>query len=170
MPGILFGDPIEVLEESAIGGLDDIRLGDAGDPCPAVFPGVLEGQSADAIRAGGADQPEIDGDVGVDLDPVGAEGVEVLRVLTEEDPVDALLGDPDRPDVGEEVELLPHGHVAAFDIGPGISLPGRRRRAFQGDVVFLDLGQDVVGDGLVVGGPVLDRQALDVPDRRSCRP
>ena len=53
MPGILLGDPVEILEEAAVGRLDDVGLGDAGDPGPAVLLGVLEGQPADPVGARG---------------------------------------------------------------------------------------------------------------------
>jgi len=161
---VLLGDAIEVLEEAAVGRLDDVGLGDARDPLPPVLLGVLEGQPADAVGARAGDELEVDRDVVVDVDAVGAEGVEVLRVFAEEDPVDALLGDADGPDVGEEVELLADGHVAALDIRPGVALARRRRGALEGDGVFLDLVQDVGRDGAAVGGPVLDGQPLDIVD------
>jgi len=46
---------------------------------------MLEGQAADPVGGGSADEPEVDRDVAIHLDALRTERVEVLGVLAEED-------------------------------------------------------------------------------------
>ena len=148
-------------QELAVGGLDDVRLGDGGHLLDAVLLGMLEGQLDDPVRALLGGDAEIDGQVVVDVDAPAAEDVASLGVLPEEYPIDPLLRDAHRTDVGEQVQLAAHGHVRRFDVRPLVALLGGGGRPLEDDMAFLDLLQYVIRDGLEHLGPVLDGQSLD---------
>ena len=95
---------------------------------------------------------------------VASQGVGSLGVLPEEGPVDPELGDGHGPDVGEQVQLLPHRDVGGLDVGPGVPLGGRGGGSLEDHVALLQLLEGVVGDGLHDLGPPLDGEAVDLPD------
>ena len=148
------------VEEGAVGRLDDVGLGHDRHPLLGVGPRELEGHADDALRSGVRDQAEVHVEV-AQGESLAAQRVHVLRVLAKEHPVDAQARHADGADVGEEVQLLAHGDVGALDVGPLVALLGGGGGAFERDVVVADLGQHVVGDGLELGGAVLDREAVD---------
>ena len=67
-------------------------------------------------------------------------------------------------DVREEVERLAQPHVRRLDVRPSVALLRSVRRPLDGDVAFLDGGEDVVGDGLHLGRAVLDGESVDVAE------
>ena len=152
------------IEELAIGGLDDVGLGHDGYARLSCPLGVVECRLDDALGARGRDDAEVDGEVVGDIDALTADGVEVLGVLAEEGPVDVFGRDANGPDVGEEVERLPHADVRRLDVGPAVALFRGVRGALDGDVAFLDRFEHVVGDRLHLGGAVLDGESLDVAE------
>ena len=152
------------IEELAVGGLDDVGLGHDGYARLACPLGVVECRLDDALGSRGRDDAEVDGEVVGDVDALAADGVEVLGVLAEEGPVDVLGRDSDGPDVGEEVEGLPHADVCRLDVGPAVALFRGVRGALDGYVALLDRFEHVVGDGLHLGGAVLDGESLDVAE------
>lgn len=81
------------------------------------------------------------------LHTAAAEGVLALRVLAEERPVDALLGDGHGADVRVEVERAAQLHVRALEP----AAHGRRRRAFEQHVAGQDLIEHIVRHGLIAG-------------------
>ena len=112
MPGIARRDLARLLEEEAVGRAHDVRLVDHRDLLPPVLPGVLERRAHDALAALlrvhlAGDRVGVGGEVlegrerlaqlrqrgrqlgrhRAELDP----GVQVLRVLAEDDEVDPLL-------------------------------------------------------------------------------
>ena len=100
--------------ETRLGFLDVLCLGDDGDPAFVVAFGVGKGRVNDALRALGGDDPEVYGQIVGNVNTLAAHGVEVLGVLPKEGPVYAFLGYAYRADVGEEIQGLAHGNVGAF--------------------------------------------------------
>ena len=88
--GYSCGDLLAGIKELAVGGLDDIRLGDAGDAVLAGLARVIKGQARDALAALRGRDGEVDEQIVVDLHALRADRVAALGVLAVERPVDAL--------------------------------------------------------------------------------
>ena len=169
MSGVSGGDFLSEVEKLAVGCLDDVGLGDHRHLLAASSLGVVKGRLNDAFGAGRGDDPEVYGQVVGDIDALASHGVQVFGVLPEEDPVDFLLGNAHRADVGEQVEHLAHSDVGAFDVGPAVALFRGVCWAFEGYVAFGDLLGNVVRDCLEALCAVLDGEALKDPELHLAR-
>src|SRR5581483_4769610 len=140
---------------------DDIGFRDRGDFGAAGLLRVREGRFADAAAALRRDDAEIDREVVGDVQPLAADGVEVLGVLAEEHPVDLLARDAHGANVGELIEHFPHADVRALDIRITVALLGCVRGAFQRHVTLSDVFEDRIGNALHVLNAVFDRKSVD---------
>src|SRR5699024_2520422 len=91
-------------------------------------------------------------------------GVSALGVLTEEPPVDTLLGHRHRADVCKEVERLAQRDVGTLDVRPLVALARGGGRTLEDDVALLYLGENVVRDCAERLGAVLDGEPVDVAE------
>ncbi len=162
--GVLLGDLFGDAQELPVGGLYDVCLCYQRDVVNAVLFGVFESRADDPFGSLGGCDAEVHRQVIRHVYSVASQGVAAFGVLPEERPVYAKLGDGHGPHVCEQVELLPHSHVCALDIGPRISLFGGGRRPFKYDVAFLQLRQRVVGYGLHDLYAPLDGQPVYLAD------
>ena len=144
--------------ELAVGLFEDVRLRDDGHTRFAAAPGVVKRRAGDAPRAGVGRDLEVHGHAG-QLHAAAAEGIFALRVLAEERPVDALVGNRHGADVRVEVERAAQLHVRALEP----AAHGRRGRALEQHVAGQDLREHIVRHGLIAGQPVFDREAADAP-------
>ena len=150
------------VQEFAVGSLHDVRLGDDRDLLTSGASGVRKRGVDNPLRSGRSDYAEVDREVRRDMNALAADGVHVLCVLAEDGPVDTFLGYAHRPDVCEQVQLLAHYDVGALQVRPAVALFGGVRWSLERNVAILDLGHNVVGDGLHLGGAVLNGETLDV--------
>ena len=162
--GVLLSDLVGQVHEQSVGGLDDVGLDDDGDVVLSGLPGMLESGADDPLGSLEGGDAEVHGQVLAHEESVASEGVGSLGVLPVEGPVDPELGDGHGSDVGEQVQLLPHGDVGGLDVGPGVSLGGCGGGSLEDHVALLQLCQCVVGDGLHDLHPPLDGQSVDLPD------
>ena len=144
--------------ELAVRLFEDVRLRDDGHARLAVAPGIVERRAGDAACAGVGRDLEVHGHAG-QLHAAAAEGVLALRVLAEERPVDALLGDGHGADVRVEVERAAQLHVRALES----AAHGRRGRALEQHVAGQNFREHIVRHRLIAGQPVFDREAADAP-------
>ena len=162
--GIILRDLAAEVEKLAVGRLDDVGLGNDRNAVLVVVPRVLVGTAGYPLGALGGRYDKVHREVVVDVHALGADGVRALGILAEEGPVDALVGYPDGPYVGEEVESLAHRDVRALDVRHAGARLRSGRRALEDDVAGLELFEDVVGDGLHVLEAVLKREPLYVKE------
>jgi hypothetical protein len=117
---------------------------DRGDLAAAVGDRVIEGVACDPLGGGPGD--DLDALGGVGADHVLDAGVEIFRVLADDDEVDVFvarvepLHRPGRTDVGVEPEGLTKGDVDA----PEALAHRRGDRALEGDLVLPDRLEDVL--------------------------
>jgi hypothetical protein len=144
--GELLGDLAGGAEEETIGHLHDGGLVHSAHLLPANVAGVLEGVSQHALRGLAGD--ELDALDNAINHNVLDTGVFSLRVLTDQDSVDVVVGclvagdGSAGTDVGEEVE-----GTAESKVERDVALAdGSRKRALEGDQVLLDAGDGLVGD------------------------
>ncbi len=134
--GNSFGDPPAALEKEAVGELHDVRLVHGRHLAAAGARRVLEREARDpAAGALGRHLDALD-DAGNDL--VLEARVLALGVLADDDQVEAGIARrmagkvADRPDVGEEIELLPEGDVGVLEAVGGVET-GLERDAVAAD-------------------------------------
>ena len=156
--GIVGGDLVAEGGKLAVRLFEDVRLRDDGHARLAIAPGIVERRAGDAARAGVGRDLEVHGHAW-QLHAAAAEGVLALRVLAEERPVDALLGNGHGADIRVEVERAAQLHVRALEP----TAHGRRRRALEQHVAGQNFLQYIVRHRLIAGQPVFDREAADAP-------
>ena len=155
---IVGGDLVAEGGELAVGLFEDVRLRDDGHARLAIAPGVVKRRAGDAPRAGVGRDLEVHGHAG-QLHAAAAEGIFALRVLAEERPVDALVGNGHGADVRVEVERAAQLHVRALEP----AAHGRRGRALEQHVAGQDLREHVVRHRLIAGHAVFEREPADAP-------
>ena len=161
---ILFRHFIAELQELAVGLLHDVRLRNDGDILVSVVLGVLESSAGEPAGSCCRRHFEVDGNVIVDIDTSVAQRVFAFCILSEEHPVNALLRDHDRSDVGEQIQFLTELDVGALDVRQVVALARGHGRSLQEQVALLDLREHIVRNGLQFFHSVLDGQTLDRTD------
>ena len=139
------------LQELAVRGLDDVGFGDDGHAVFVVFA-AQNHRRARAMRCGavGGGDGEVHGQMPSSrLERRSEPRVYAPSVFSRKN-VQSMpcSGTFTGPYVGEQIQLLAHGNVGAFDVGPFVACAGGGGRPFQDDVACLQFGQHVVGDGL----------------------
>ena len=140
-----------------VGFLHNIGLGHNGYPVFAVVLCIFKGSPGNPPGSGIGGDLKVHGKAG-QLHAPAAQDVLPFRVLPVENPVDSLLRDGHRADIGIQVQLPAKGHIGAFHG----AAHGGGGGALQQYVTGLDLLQHLPGDRLSQGQAVFDGEAFNL--------
>ena len=102
---------------------------------------------------------EVHGQLTGDFHPTGAENVFPFGIFTVEGPVDAQLGNGDRPHIGVKIQLAAERYIGAFHI----AALRRGGGAFEQNIAFFDFRQHILGHRRVFRQTVFNGEPLDIP-------
>ena len=136
--GVIVGHRPRRRQEQTVAQRQHVVLVTEGDPAPALRPCQLEGVADDALRRHLGNDAQTLHHAG--NDDVFQAGVQPLRVLADDNEIDAVVGHLDAwqgrhgPHAGEQVKFFAEANV---DRAKALA-DGRRAGAFQSDAVLAD--------------------------------
>lgn len=138
--------------------LQDISFGDDIDVRLSVCNRIIKCSLCDTAGSRLSDYLEVNGQFSRNFDAAASYGVQILCILSEEDPVNALLRNLNRADIGIQIQFSSQCYVSAFQ---SASLR-RRGRPLQKDITSLDFLQYIIRNSLFLRQTVFNRQTVNL--------